>query len=122
MTFKLANDQPAKRRNLFENRDGKQLQFISDGDDRFLPGQLDLFEHDGMPQKKLGLRLRDLTSNDVFRFADRDTIFEYHGNGWYGRPYSGGPWNCDDNPSVIQLEGEERESAIRSFAAIRDEM
>jgi len=44
--------------------------------------------------------LEDLKSGDVFRLADDPVfpespvsgLYEFYGHGWYGRPYSGGPW------------------------------
>ena len=51
------------------------------------------------------LRLRDLPCGAWFSFVDSPN-FEYqaNGNGWYGRPFSGGPWCEDSNPLVIRRD------------------
>jgi hypothetical protein len=53
------------------------------------------------------MRLRDLQFGDRFKFhpGDRD-VYEYRGNGWYGLPYSGGPWHCEGNPEVLDGQPE----------------
>lgn len=45
---------------------------------------------------------RDLRTGDRFQFGIAQSVtYEYRGNGWYGLPYSGGPWHRHDNPAVI---------------------
>jgi len=62
--------------------------------------------------------MRDLNVGDVFRFANQTIVpefpvgglYEYHGHGWYGRPYSGGPW-CEpweSTKEVVLASDEER--------------
>ena len=46
------------------------------------------------------MRLRDLGPGDIFRFEPHGDRYRYNGNGWYGWPYSGGPWHTRDNPEV----------------------
>lgn len=41
------------------------------------------------------IKFRELKAGDTFHFADpaqRQTEWEYRGNGFYNVPYSGGPW------------------------------
>jgi len=47
--FQLTNPPPAPKKLGGHNKTGKQLRFIS-ADSGCLPGQLDLFEQDGMPE------------------------------------------------------------------------
>lgn len=65
------------------------------------------------------MELEDLKSGDTFRFADSPVmpgnplvgLYEYYGHGWYGRPYSGGPW-CEPGRKrreVISASKEERQ-------------
>ena len=37
--------------------------------------------------------LWQLKTGDLFAEAGALVTCEYYGNGWYGRPYSGGPWH-----------------------------
>ena len=39
------------------------------------------------------MQLRDLKTGDLFAKAGELITSTYYGNGWYGRPYSGGPWH-----------------------------
>ena len=39
------------------------------------------------------MQLRDLKTGDLFAKAGELITATYCGNGWYGRPYSGGPWH-----------------------------
>lgn len=48
------------------------------------------------------MHFRDLRTGDCFQFSIAQTaMYEYRGDGWYGWPYSGGPWHRRDNPSVV---------------------
>ena len=67
------------------------------------------------------MKLHALTPDTYFRFFNSETVYQYYGNGWYGRPYphfinrlrlprqhpqpthaySGGPWHQSTNVSVI---------------------
>lgn len=40
------------------------------------------------------MRLRDLSTGELFRFVDRDGVYESRGNGWFStvEGYDGGPW------------------------------
>ena len=58
------------------------------------------------------MTLRELTTGDVFYFAEgkrAGSPYRYHGNGWFGWPYSGGPWHTHDNPRVFFASLEETE-------------
>lgn len=58
------------------------------------------------------LRFKDLKTGDFFVFAstpEKSYSYEYRGNGWYGIPYSGGPWHQYDNPPVILRDKEQGE-------------
>lgn len=72
------------------------------------------------------MNIRNLTTGDLFQFgnhADRpnSTVWEYRGNGWYGRPYSGGPHHlpADAAAPVRRLSGREARLARQHFAALR---
>ncbi len=43
------------------------------------------------------MKAKDIKAGQVFRFgAPGSEPWEYRGNGWYGRPYSGGPYCMDE--------------------------
>ena len=55
--------------------------------------------------------LRDLKDGDWFAFAKHpEYVYRYQGNGWYGRPYSGGPWHTLENPRVFLCSLEHSEN------------
>lgn len=67
-------------------------------------------------------QFRELKCGDLFVFADRpQKVYEYDGNGWYGWPYSGGPWHRDGNPQVFYLSLENEAHARRLKKAILDD-
>lgn len=41
------------------------------------------------------LQLWDLRCGEFFSKPGEVSTFEYRGNGWYGRPYSAGPWHME---------------------------
>ena len=49
------------------------------------------------------MKIRDLLPGDLFYFdtdSNQTGPWEYRGNGWYGWPYSGGPYYSDGNPET----------------------
>lgn len=49
------------------------------------------------------MKIHDLKVGDLFHFdtdSNQTGPWEYRGNGWYGWPYSGGPYYSDGNPEV----------------------
>jgi hypothetical protein len=59
-------------------------------------------------QKESAMRFKDLEVGQWFRFDCLTGFTEYQcdGNGWYGRPYSGGPWHTRANPDVTLVQPE----------------
>ena len=55
------------------------------------------------------MNLRDLKTDTPFRFLQSFTVWFYRGNGWYGFPYSGGPYCADDNPAVVIVDNQGRD-------------
>ena len=55
------------------------------------------------------MTFRELWCGACFRFEGSETVYEHRGNGWYGRPYSGGPWCEPGNPRVFLCTLEEEE-------------
>lgn len=45
-----------------------------------------------------------------------DGAFQSNGNGWYGRPYSGGPWHIDRTTQIVPCSPEECQ-ALDTIAA-----
>lgn len=67
------------------------------------------------------MTLRDLKTGDWFEFADRPVgrfvrEYCYYGNGWFGRPYSGGPWHTRESPRVFLLSLEHEANLRAEFA------
>lgn len=46
--------------------------------------------------------------------------YENYGNGWYGRPYSGGPFHSRGLCEVILITGELRDRVAAYFAELRE--
>lgn len=58
------------------------------------------------------MNYQTLKTGQWFRFLDPDrspAIWQYRGNGWFGRPYTGGPWHIKDNPRVEVVVSEPKE-------------
>lgn len=53
------------------------------------------------------MTLRDLHEGDIFRFRSSPPSAKwiYRGNGWYGLPYSGGPYYGTDGAEVELIAG-----------------
>ena len=66
--FTLRNDSPRPKPATFENVTGRQLRFLS-GDNDCLPGQLDLFEHDGLPEKGVARSMKALSVRGYWAWA-----------------------------------------------------
>lgn len=49
--------------------------------------------------------LATLRAGDYFKFDPTGPVYTYHGNGWYGRPYCGGPWLHEGDDTVLLLGG-----------------
>lgn len=56
-------------------------------------------------------RLTDLVAGQSFRFRPDGQIWEYRGNRWFGRPYSGGPYVGRVDELVYPLEEAEEVAA-----------
>lgn len=71
----------------------------------------------------MGVRFHELKTGDWFTFYGSDREYQYLGNGWYGRAYSGGPWHKSesDNPRVFLLTLEHAAAMDRWHDAITSE-
>lgn len=71
------------------------------------------------------MNLRSLPTEAYFRFVnngDPSVVWVYYGNGWYGRPYSGGPWHLHDDPEVIVVdENDPHYSQVARIQELREE-
>jgi len=69
--------------------------------------------------------LRQLIVGQWFAFKiDHDAwseCYQYNGNGWYGRAYSGGPWRKADDTLVFVLNDEETALCEKQKQALIDE-
>jgi hypothetical protein len=59
------------------------------------------------------MTLRELRVGEWFTLEGYIVQYQYLGNGWYGRPYSGGPFYTPDNPVVVPFEFELRNDPPR---------
>lgn len=69
--------------------------------------------------------LRQLIVGQWFAFKidhnDWSECYQYNGNGWYGRVYSGGPWHKADETLVFVLSDEETALCEKQKQALIDE-
>lgn len=47
------------------------------------------------------MRLWQLRVEDLFAKPGEIVTYEYYGRGWFGRPYSGGPWHQPEEVSEV---------------------
>ena len=58
--------------------------------------------------------LRDLKVGQWFRFASGQVEWQYRGNGWFVRAYSGGPYHRLTNLPVVPLKPWEVPDDVRA--------
>jgi hypothetical protein len=47
------------------------------------------------------VQLWELRTDDLFSIEGELATYRYYGKGWYGRPYSGGPWHSEESRCVF---------------------
>lgn len=102
MDFQLQNDPARPSPRTFDTTGkGRQSKMFSGMD--CLPGQQELPGMEDIDSRHSATSLLGLPVDARFRFPGSDVVYTYRGNGWYGKPYSGGPWHSEEDTEVIRV-------------------